>query len=993
NGLRAFLDTLARKQKSQGDLLRQGTNRGQNDDVHVDVYGSVRFFGLDCGKRAIYSTVSFAQPYQGNRVTKAKRVEFWEQSQKRLMQGSLVFFVRCNIVGPSSAQDWPAAQVVPGIVAYRNINSLAKDGRYSRIHISLTDPKSYVTILNATSSYQSKGSHEQWYLVEPSGGFFESYRSALGALQNRLPTAFPFGKYLAPTEEETETMLATGVRVDPPMYARSPNFRFDLSILLKGRGFKLDVTNPVSIAKGIKVLQESKVLDITQSKALVEALSREVALVNGPPGTGKTRTGVELMRVLLHNKQAMDNRPILCICYTNHALDQFLEHLLDKEITNIIRVGSRSKSERLGLCNLRVRQKTTRKSFQMRKANRESNQKWKFLSGAIKELQTALRSDVLSWKNMEPYLANGPDQWKQFNQPRLPSGSSSDEYKDDGFTRFRQWLVDIDGGEWRGEDLEPHTHETRGTDRPLELLNGDVWEMSSPERKTLSDSWKPVVREFMMNNLAELLEEAKKTIDAKDTLFDEIRQKTLCQASVIGMTTSGAAKHQALISAVAPKIIICEEAGEVVESHILAALSDSTQHLILIGDHLQLRPQIQTYNLSSDSAVGRHHNLDISLFERLVTAKKNPLPMSQLTIQRRMRPEISSLIRNTLYPGLEDGENVNYPHVNGMNTDLYFMDHAHPQDSKDEFGVQSFANTFEVKMVEALVHYLIMNGYNCPGDIAVLTPYLGQLSKLRRCLSDSFMLVMNEQDQEQLDMHDARNESETASSVSKNISLQSQITLQTIDNYQGEEAKIVIISLVRSDVHDDGTVTSFASIGFLKSPNRTNVLLSRAQHGMYLIGNANLMEKAKHGIWPQIVRELRESDRVGEGFPIVCKNHPDIVNVVNTPEMFKKIAPNGGCDRPCGYNMSCGHICPLMCKLEEPGLPSAILGTKNTSMSSVLSDAYAFIHTAIMSVLKHVQKNVETVWRFLSRLLSPDVTKSRIRQSFNAWSRSLRTCH
>jgi superfamily II DNA or RNA helicase len=45
-----------------------------------------------------------------------------------------------------------------------------------------------------------------------------------------------------------------------------------------------------------------------------------VALIQGPPGTGKTFVGVEACRAIL-----AQNERILCICYTNHALDQFLE--------------------------------------------------------------------------------------------------------------------------------------------------------------------------------------------------------------------------------------------------------------------------------------------------------------------------------------------------------------------------------------------------------------------------------------------------------------------------------------------------------------------------------------------------------------------------------------------------------------------------------------------------------------------------------------------
>lgn len=60
------------------------------------------------------------------------------------------------------------------------------------------------------------------------------------------------------------------------------------------------------------------------------------------------------------------------------------------------------------------------------------------------------------------------------------------------------------------------------------------------------------------------------------------------------------------------------------------------------------------------------------------------------------------------------------------------------------------------------------------------------------------------------------------------------LRVATIDNFQGEEAKVVIISLVRSSM-----IIMMLSVGFLKSTSRINVLLSRAEHGMYMISNAN----------------------------------------------------------------------------------------------------------------------------------------------------------
>jgi Rad3-related DNA helicase len=77
-----------------------------------------------------------------------------------------------------------------------------------------------------------------------------------------------------------------------------------------------------------------------------------VAFIQGPPGTGKSYLGVHLMRVLLEVKKQAKLGPVLVVCYTNHALDQFLEHLIEVGIDKIIRVGGQSKSNILANHNL-----------------------------------------------------------------------------------------------------------------------------------------------------------------------------------------------------------------------------------------------------------------------------------------------------------------------------------------------------------------------------------------------------------------------------------------------------------------------------------------------------------------------------------------------------------------------------------------------------------------------------------------------------------------
>jgi superfamily I DNA and/or RNA helicase len=110
-------------------------------------------------------------------------------------------------------------------------------------------------------------------------------------------------------------------------------------------------------------------------------------------------------------------------------------------------------------------------------------------------------------------------------------------------------------------------------------------------------------------------DETKKRLNDVTT---ELDLRVLQQASIIGVTTSGLARNLDLLRGVDAKVLICEEAGEVLEAHMLTALLPSVEHCMLIGDHQQLRPQVQNFDLSSESRSGGQYALDVSLFERLV---------------------------------------------------------------------------------------------------------------------------------------------------------------------------------------------------------------------------------------------------------------------------------------------------------------------------------------------------------------------------------------
>ena len=64
----------------------------------------------------------------------------------------------------------------------------------------------------------------------------------------------------------------------------------------------------------------------------------------------------QIAKILLHNAKAWQKvsgkRPIFVVCYTNHALDQFLEGIHSFHDGGIVRVGGRSQSETMKECSL-----------------------------------------------------------------------------------------------------------------------------------------------------------------------------------------------------------------------------------------------------------------------------------------------------------------------------------------------------------------------------------------------------------------------------------------------------------------------------------------------------------------------------------------------------------------------------------------------------------------------------------------------------------------
>ena len=799
----------------------------------------------------------------------------------------------------------------------------------------------------------------EFTMVE-STAYFEAYRHILRRLQT-VRTPPPFKAYIVDCKPPKP--------LPPPSYLRGNQYAcFDLTAL--------GVKDPVQLLDRRAWPHHEEVnLDRSQLKAVQMALTQELSLIQGPPGTGKTYIGLKIVEILLQNKNVWDpntTSPILVVCYTNHALDQFLEGILKfNNKTRIVRIGGRSKSNEMEPYMLRniVEQCHAARSFA-----HHQYKLWKDARSDMKKEQRSIcqvmhnvsnmsmegKQKILNFRTLEGVM--NPDHANQL-RALLHKFHVAEEGKEIEFW-LRIWFFaskdeELDEPPKMTEDLLvteqvalpnataggnipagvlPHPTETDAEEELAEvdaeavLLENDriidgerielepiklddipklapkkpgvhrdkygwqVQQLSEKERKqriSRGMKSKPMSRERAQQipDISQLeekkrwslyrywvnqhLHECKRAVADHAEIYthaceeyqeaqSELESSVLHTAAVVGMTTTGAAKYHSILHKIRPKIVIIEEAAEVLESHIVTTLTASTQQVILIGDHQQLRPKPNDYRLATE------YNLAVSLFERLV---KNEIAFTTLEVQHRMRPEVAQLICPHIYSKLINAPSVcNYDRVKGVQHDVFFIDHNVPEDDSYDSDMMSHSNVFEAEFAVRLCHYFIKLGYQ-RSQITILTMYSGQLLKMKKMMPKTVF---------------------------------DGVRVSAVDDFQGEENDIIILSLVRSN--EEG------KIGFLKESNRVCVALSRAKKGLFVIGNFSMI-KEKDEPWPNIIQEMEKKGLVQKALPLCCSIHSK-ATLVSSGDDFNKV-PEGGCLELCSTRLLCGHSCPRVC---HPGV-------------------------------------------------------------------------
>lgn len=529
-------------------------------------------------------------------------------------------------------------------------------------------------------------------------------------------------------------------------------------------------------------------LDYSQRHSLKSALSRKASVIQGPPGsllssfdvsslyprshhctktlipttflhscivapcsgwqasglielgTGKSFIGALAMHFII---QRTDFK-ILVITYTNHALDQFLEDLLDLGIEGeaMVRLGSKFTPRTASL--LLSKQKSD---------YRRTKDAWRVIDSLKAEaalrsmrLREAFRSYIQcrpTFHDILNYLEFSEDDSHFFEAFIVPS--DTDGYKKVGKKGkaiaedylYQCWRCGQGPGIFTLHALKNHP---------------SVWNVAPLSRLKYIGKWFSAILREKAERVQELARQYDLIQRRMDTHFKEKDVSILRSKRIIGCTTTAAAKYTKLITSAQPDVVLVEEAGEIQESHILSALTPSVKQLIQIGDHKQLRPKINNYQLTVEKGEG--YDLNRSLFERLILQGH---PHTTLRKQHRMHPDISHLVKELTYPDLENGPKTSAREpIRGLEGRVIFVNHNYPElqndrigDRRDQDSKSSKENDFEARMVLKTVRFLAQQGYTTK-NMVVLTPYLGQLRLVRDMLMDDVDPLLSDLDSHEL---------------------------------------------------------------------------------------------------------------------------------------------------------------------------------------------------------------------------------------------------
>lgn len=288
---------------------------------------------------------------------------------------------------------------------------------------------------------------------------------------------------------------------------------------------------------------------------------------------------------------------------------------------------------------------------------------------------------------------------------------------------------------------------------------------------------------------------------------ENIKKRLLNQADVITCTCVTAG--QKMFNKMKFSCVLVDEAVQSTEPLNIIPLVYGCTKLILVGDHKQLGPTILCKKVAKAG-------FKQSLFERLILLGISPYILS---LQYRMHADLCEWPSETFYNGeLQTGNRLFYKLNIGIPHNFFYACYG-----KEEVSTSgtSFVNPMEALYCESIIRHLFKSGIT-EKQIGVITPYEGQRSHILNRIFGSEP---------------------------------GNLEISNVDGFQGREKDYIIVSLVRSNLYQ--------GIGFVGDKRRMNVALTRAKHGLIIIGNPNTM--IKHDAWKSLLEFYEKKGLVLEG--------------------------------------------------------------------------------------------------------------------------------
>jgi Superfamily I DNA and RNA helicases and helicase subunits len=288
-----------------------------------------------------------------------------------------------------------------------------------------------------------------------------------------------------------------------------------------------------------------------------------------------------------------------------------------------------------------------------------------------------------------------------------------------------------------------------------------------------------------------------------------INNELFSEARVIACTLVGAANR--LLDGQKFGTLFIDEAAQALEAACWIPLR-RVSRVVLAGDHCQLPPTVK-------SIAALKAGLGKTLMERLV--ETHPEVVTLLKMQYRMNDEIMRFSSNYFYDGqIESAPNVKYRGILDLDIPMEWIDTS-SHEFKEEFIGESFGriNKDEAELtLNTLQQYFERIGkqrlLDERIDVGIISPYRAQVQYLRRLLMKwEFFKPFRRQ-----------------------------ISINTVDGFQGQERDIIILSMVRSN--DEG------QIGFLRDLRRMNVAITRARMKVIILGDVPTL--TRHPFYRQL---------------------------------------------------------------------------------------------------------------------------------------------